>query len=261
MVDLAKIRRKAKEKKDASADAAADSAKQAAASPAVKRAAQDEPVAPDVAAPVPQKEKESEAKETSPAATSAAATPAVAPARMSHSAATAAAIERLEDFKRTANVAVAGSSMTATDAEVSEEEHLELLTFILGREQYAVPIERIVEIIPPRPATRVPNADGHVVGVISLRGTIVTVIDVRARLGHNGTSQENDRRMIVIDNGGETAGFVVDRVLRVIKTVRSRIEPPPMVHSSEQSDFVRGVFHQGGVLSILLDLDTLMRSQ
>ena len=143
-------------------------------------------------------------------------------------------------------------------AQTAATNDLEVLTFMLAGEQYAVGIERIVEIVRPRATTRVPNAGAHVLGIISLRGLIVTVVDVRARLHHPSAAVGNDARTIVVEHGGETLGFLVDRVLRVVKLDASVVEAPPVVHSSEQSESIRGVFQHAGALTILLDLDKLL---
>src|SRR5688500_8332650 len=139
---------------------------------------------------------------------------------------------------------------------------LELLTFVMAGEQYAVDIERIIEIVTPRPTTRIPNADLSVVGIISLRGTIVTLVDVRRKLRHPVAGEPDaDTRIVVVDYRNEMIGFVVDRVLRVVKTAAGDIEPHPVVHATELDESIRGVFRAGGALTILLDLDKLLDSR
>jgi len=142
--------------------------------------------------------------------------------------------------------------------EAADSGQLELLTFVIAGEQYAADIERIVEIVRPRPVTRVPNADESIVGIVSLRGTIVTLIDVRSRLRQAKTEETPDTRVIVVDQQGETIGFEVDRVLRVVKIGRNDVEPHPVVHASEADDSIRGVFRHTGALTILLDFDKLL---
>ncbi|HEX7191801.1 MAG TPA: chemotaxis protein CheW [Thermoanaerobaculia bacterium] len=142
--------------------------------------------------------------------------------------------------------------------QATETGQLELLTFVIAGEQYAGDIERIVEIVRPRPVTRVPNAEESIVGIVSLRGTIVTLIDVRTRLRHAKTEETPDTRIIVVDHHGETIGFEVDRVLRVVKIGWKDVEPNPVVHSSEADDSIRGVFRHTGALTILIDFDKLL---
>jgi purine-binding chemotaxis protein CheW len=144
------------------------------------------------------------------------------------------------------------------EAASSAGDQVELLTFVLAGEQYAVSIDHIVEIVTPRPTTSIPNADRSIVGIMSLRGTIVTVVDVRQKLGHPPKPGSSDTRTIVAERNGETLGFEVDRVLRVLKVGTSAIEPHPVVHASEQSQAIRGVFRHANALTILLDLDKLL---
>jgi purine-binding chemotaxis protein CheW len=142
---------------------------------------------------------------------------------------------------------------------VEQKVQLELLTFLIAGEQYAIDIEKIVEIVTPRPVTRIPNADRAVVGIISLRGTIVTLVDVRRKLRHPAAGDDSENtRIVVIDLQNETVGFVVDRVLRVVKIAPSEVEPHPVVHSTELEEAIRGVFRVSGALTILLDLDKLL---
>jgi len=142
--------------------------------------------------------------------------------------------------------------------EVAPEAELELLTFVIAGEHYAVDIERIVEIVTPRRLTRVPNAQASVVGIISLRGTIVTIVDVRKKLRHPAGEATADARIVVIDFRTEIVGFLVDRVLRVVKAASGEIEPHPVVNATELEESVRGVFRAGSALTILLDLDKLL---
>jgi purine-binding chemotaxis protein CheW len=163
---------------------------------------------------------------------------------------------KLEKFKATAGQRREG--FIEREAETTSADQVELLTFVIAGEQYAVSIEHLVEIITPRAATQVPNADPTIVGIISLRGTMVTVIDVRRKLRHPPGAGGNDARVIVVERAGEILGFEVDRVLRVLKVDSAAVEPHPVVHSSELSEAVRGVFRHANALTILLDLDKLL---
>ncbi|HEV7424924.1 MAG TPA: chemotaxis protein CheW [Thermoanaerobaculia bacterium] len=163
---------------------------------------------------------------------------------------------KLEKFKATAGQSREG--VVERETETTSADQVELLTFMISGEQYAVSIDHLVEIIRPREATQVPNADPTIVGIISLRGTMVTVIDVRRKLRHPPAAAGNDTRIVVVERGSEVLGFEVDRVLRVLKVDSAAVEPHPVVHSSELSDAVRGVFRHGNALTILLDLDKLL---
>ena len=174
-------------------------------------------------------------------------------------AGTPAGTNKLDRFKEQAGKR---REIDTTATVVEETAQLELLTFVIAGEHYAVDIEHIVEIVTPRNVTRIPNADPSVVGIVSLRGTIVTLVDVRRKLRHRTAAETGaDTRVVVVDFQGETIGFVVDRVLRVVKLAAGEVEPHPVVHVSEQDDSVRGVFRVANALTILLDLDKLLDSR
>jgi len=165
-------------------------------------------------------------------------------------------ITKLEQFKQTAGTR---RETRKTEERAAEGTQLELLHFVIAAEQYALDIEHIVEIVRPRAVTRVPNAETSIVGIVSLRGTIVTLVDVRQRLRHAPAGEPTeDTRVIVVDFHGENVGFQVDRVLRVIKVDAAAVEPHPVVHASEHEACIRGVFRHGGALTILLDFDKLL---
>jgi len=238
MVDLVKIRKKAKKKEEAAAAAEPPAAEPQPPAPASQSA----PQSPPPAAPDPR------ADESSPAPQPAAED--LAP----H------AVSKLERFKEEAG---RRRDVERRDEIVSSDgAQLELLTFSIAGEQYAIDIEQIVEIVTPRDITRVPNAEQSIAGIISLRGTIVTIIGVRARLRHPAAPAATpDTRIIVVSHRGETLGFEVDRVSRVVKIAPESVEPHPVVHASEQSDAIRGVFRHANALTILLDLDKLLDAQ
>ena len=175
-----------------------------------------------------------------------------------HSALSTQHSPKLDKFKETAGTKREGFVEEVEQA--ASDAQLELLTFILAGEQYALDIEHIVEIVTPRAVTRVPNAEEGIVGIISLRGTIVTVVDTRRKLRHppSKNGDHPDRRIIVVEKGGETLGFEVDRVLRVVKTDPTAIEPHPVVHATELHEAIRGVFRHADALTILLDFDKLL---
>ena len=138
-------------------------------------------------------------------------------------------------------------------------DQFEALTFLIGNERYAVDIEPIVSIVMPGPYTRVPNADPSVMGIMSVRGTMVTMIDVRRRL-RQAPAGDGQMRIVVVRHGADFLGFEVDRVLRVIDVDRAEIEPHPVVDAKEEDEAIRGVFRLAGALTILLDLDKLLMS-
>jgi purine-binding chemotaxis protein CheW len=241
MVDLVKIRKKkAKEKEEATA---ANAANEAAPAPSAETSQ-----TPNGQTPTPDTPQTTDNRQPTTAPPPLTTAPPTTPQ----------SINKLERFKQEAGKRRAMQSIEDANEETAQDQ-LELLTFVIAKEHYAVDIEHIVEIVTPRSVTRIPNADPSVVGIMSLRGTIVTLVDVRKKLRHADAGEATpDTRIVVIDFEHEIVGFLVDRVLRVVKTTRAAIEPHPVVHATELEESIRGVFRAGGALTILLDLDKLL---
>src|SRR6266852_1705579 len=124
--------------------------------------------------------------------------------------------------------------------------------------QDAVELGDIAEIVSAQSATRIPNVEAGIVGVISVRGSIVTLVDVRSRLKQPARLPSKDSRVIVVRKAGGLVGFQVDRVLRPAKIERATIEPQPVVHPDEESECIRGVIRGPNALTIVLDLSKLV---
>lgn len=134
----------------------------------------------------------------------------------------------------------------------------EYLAFTLGPEAYAIEIGSIVEILKPLPITEVPRADPGVVGVMSVRGKLVTVVDLKRRFRLARTfSIDKKSRILLVDAGDEELGLLVDEVMQVYRLSETEIEPPTVL-GSEQPPYVIGIGRPaGGVVLLLLDLAPL----
>jgi purine-binding chemotaxis protein CheW len=131
----------------------------------------------------------------------------------------------------------------------------EYLAFTLGTEAYAIEIGSIVEILKPLPITEVPRADPEVVGVMSVRGRLVAVLDLKRRF-HLARTFTMDRRsrILLVDAVDEEIGLLVDEVLQVYRLSEAEIEPPTVL-GSEQPPHVVGIGRPaGGAVLMLLDL-------
>jgi chemotaxis signal transduction protein len=165
-------------------------------------------------------------------------------------------VNKLEKFKEHAGTAVLAASSTVAAPAPDE---IEVLTFRIDGEQYAIEVERVMEIATPRLLTRVPNADPFIRGVMSLRGIVVTIVDVRKRLRHTRENGEGGQIIVVNDPGGPI-GFDVDRVLRPTRVAHQDVDAHPVVHATEERPAIRGVFRQQNALTILLDLEKLLHA-
>lgn len=118
----------------------------------------------------------------------------------------------------------------------------EYLAFALGGEAYAIEIGNIVEILRPLPITEVPRADPSVVGVMSVRGRLVAVLDLKRRfkMAKGSVAMDKKSRILLVDAIDEEIGLLVDEVLQVYRLSEGEIEPPTVL-GSEQAPHVVGI--------------------
>jgi purine-binding chemotaxis protein CheW len=146
---------------------------------------------------------------------------------------------------------------TAEAAEIDEDH---LVTFSLDGEEYAFDIMRVKEIIRVPEITRVPNTFNYVEGVVSIRNQLLPIVNLRTFLGLSDFTLNDQARVIIIDTGAVTAGFLVDRVAEVIRVSRALIEPPPMIYAGQDGDRIRGVakLDNGKRLLMALNAENLL---
>jgi len=170
----------------------------------------------------------------------------------------AAAPASVEPGPATAEPAAAGevgaSDSGNTDAEEAALPELELLSFRLGDEEYAVRVDSVKEVLKNRELTAVPNAPDYVLGVTALRGPILPVIDLCKRLGLPPGRRDEKSRIIVVNLNDEEAGILVDRVTGVVRVEAEAVRPAPetIEHGAE---FLRGIVRKDEKMYILLDIE------
>lgn len=149
-------------------------------------------------------------------------------------------------------VATAGASRARTD-----EKRVEYLAFVLAGETYAARISVIAEILRPPPITEVPRAPAPIVGVMSVRGRLVTVIDLRRRFALPEAPLDMRSRVLLVElEGDEQVGLLVDEVLAVFRLAESEIEAASVL-GGEQPAYLAGVGRpreREDLVLVLLDL-------
>lgn len=157
-------------------------------------------------------------------------------------------------------------SAKSSIAEAVSAEHrdadgqLQLVSFVVGKEEYAIDILTVQEIIRTMQITQVPDSPPDVEGVVNLRGQITPVVDLRQRFGLEKLDRGQDSRIVVVEVRGQILGFIVDRVKEVLRVDRSIVEPAPTLTTTAGSDYVRGVGKLQDRLLILLDVEKLFLS-
>lgn len=146
----------------------------------------------------------------------------------------------------------------AAAVEASGEEFQEFLCFRVSSEIYAINIMEIKEIIRPREVTEVPRAPAFVSGVLSLRGIIIPVFNMRLRLGLAGSERSAKERIIVLKKSDEFFGILVDEVIQVVRIASATIEKPPAVLDGIDRDFVNGIGRFDGQMLILLNQEKIL---
>jgi purine-binding chemotaxis protein CheW len=140
------------------------------------------------------------------------------------------------------------------------------LTFTLGREAYGLPVLNVREIIRLCPITPVPNMPSHVRGVINLRGTVIAVLDLRAKFSM-ATAEYGDRAcIIVLQLGSQTdrktlIGVIVDAVEEVIQLQEGEIEPCPDFGNSNTTQYILGVATVRGGVKTLLQIEKIFAEE
>jgi purine-binding chemotaxis protein CheW len=147
----------------------------------------------------------------------------------------------------------------------------EYLAFSLAGEMYAVRIAHVAEILKPLPITWVPRAPKNVIGVMSVRGRLVTVVDLRRRLALAESPMDRRTRILLADVPAETSGsraprgqyeteqigLLVDEVMQVYRLAESEIEPSTIL-GGDQPAHIAGIGRPPEALLILLDLRPIL---
>lgn len=138
-------------------------------------------------------------------------------------------------------------------------EEIQLVAFKLGTEEYGVDISQIREIIKSVEITKMPNTPDYVNGVINLRGSITTVMDLRKKL-EIATNEEDTRnhRIVIVELEGNTIGMVVDSVTEVLNMSTADIDTESVNTSQIDAEYFRGVGKLKDRLLILLDLNKVI---
>ena len=134
---------------------------------------------------------------------------------------------------------------------------VQLVGFVIGEEEYAIPILSIQEIIKPFTWTRVPQVPSYVLGVFNLRGAVIPLIDLRAKFGLQTKNQSEETRFIVMRQGDDVAGFVIDRLTMAIRLKKGDIGPAPDTVNGDDT-IIEGVGKQADKIITILKVNKLL---
>lgn len=146
---------------------------------------------------------------------------------------------------------------TATTIDPSDEV-LQWVTYRLDEETYGINVMQVQEVLRYTEIAPVPGAPEYVMGIINLRGNVVTVIDTRARFGLPSSEITDNSRIVIIESDEHVVGILVDSVAEVVYLRSSEIDSAPNVGTEESAKFIQGVSNRSGELLILVDLNKLL---
>ncbi len=131
---------------------------------------------------------------------------------------------------------------------------LQWVTYHLDNEVYGINVMHVQEVLRITEIAPVPGAHNYVLGIINLRGNVVTVIDTRKRFGLSSKEPDDLSRIIVVEVNDNVFGMLVDSVAEVVYLKQSDIEPSPTVNNDDNAYYIQGVSSHGDNLLILVDI-------
>jgi purine-binding chemotaxis protein CheW len=141
------------------------------------------------------------------------------------------------------------------------DEVLQWVTYKLGEETYGINVMQVQEVLRYTEIAPVPGAPDYVLGIINLRGNVVTVIDTRSRFGLPFSDITDNTRIVIIESDDQVVGILVDSVAEVVYLRSSEIDSAPNVGTEESAKFIQGVSNRDGQLLILVDLNKLLSDE
>ena len=149
----------------------------------------------------------------------------------------------------------------AKNAAGSDDPILQYVTFRLAEETYGINVMQVQEVLRYTEIAPVPGAPAYVLGIINLRGNVVTVIDTRQRFGLMTSDTTDATRIVIIEVDQQVVGIMVDSVSEVVYLRQSEIETTPNVGNEESAKFIQGVCNKNNQLLILVELNKLMSDE
>lgn len=143
----------------------------------------------------------------------------------------------------------------------TEDQIIQWVTFHLDDETYGINVMQVQEVLRVTEITPVPGAPEYVLGIINLRGNVVTVLDIRMRFGLSPKEIDEASRIIILEAADQVIGILVDSVAEVVYLRTSEIESTPNVGNEESSRFIQGVHSRDENLLILVDVNKLLTNE
>ncbi|MCK7583676.1 MAG: chemotaxis protein CheW [Chromatiales bacterium] len=132
------------------------------------------------------------------------------------------------------------------------------VTFRLDSELYGINVLQVQEVLRYTDIVPVPGAPDFVLGIINLRGNVVTVIDTRKCFGLTPHEPDDATRIVIIESGKQVAGLLVDSVAEVVNIHADQVETAPDVGTTESAKYIQGIANHNHEILILVDVNKLL---
>lgn len=142
--------------------------------------------------------------------------------------------------------------------ETGNDPIIQLVTFRLHDETYGINVMHVQEVLRVSEIAPVPGAPDYILGIINLRGNVVTVIDTRSRFGLPEGEVTDSSRIVIIESDKQVVGILVDAVAEVVELRESQIDSAPNVGNEESSRYIQGIATMESGLLIVVDLQKLL---
>ncbi len=149
--------------------------------------------------------------------------------------------------------------MTETVEKKTSGKLVELVTFYLDGSLYGIDILEVQEINKLQEWTPVPHSEDFVLGILSLRGSIVTIIDLCKKLCHTQTHVTDTSRTIIVNSQGQHVGFLVDAIGSVTTVDWDQVCDPPANVNGMQGKFLEGVLKTDNDLIAILNIEEVFK--
>lgn len=140
---------------------------------------------------------------------------------------------------------------------VSDVETREYVTLTIAGQWFGIPVLTVQDVLGPRDVARIPLADPVIAGSINLRGRIVTVIDMRKRLGLKPRPDDKPGMNVVVEHGGNLYSLLIDAVGEVMEVPEDTFEKNPATIDPLWREFSEGIYRLKNQLLIVLDVEKL----
>ncbi len=145
--------------------------------------------------------------------------------------------------------------------ELTADPMTQWVTFMLDNEKYGINVMQVREVLRDIEIAPVPGAPNYVLGIINLRGNVVTVIDTRGRFGLPTMEINDESRIIIIETMDQIVGLLVDSIAEVADIPKSQIELTPNVGNDDSSKYIQGVHSREGELLILVAVEKVLSDE